>query len=186
MGPINPQLSEERPGNAHEPGFGGEAGAALAAVLRSFQGTDPDPSEEALCCKGSSGCIPIACQGCLLPTAAKKPQTREPGSAGSRDVTQGASASCLHGRCREQGHVHSQEPYQRLLEKKPSGSHPDLGPVAGGGCITAPFPAGYQNRIPPPSPAAPCSAPPLAGTTTLTPRTNSLHVQSVNCPAFCP
>lgn len=53
------------------------------------------------------------------------------------------------------------------------------------GCITAPFPAGYQNRISPPSTAAPCSAPPLAGSTTLTHRTNSLHVQSVNCPAFC-
>lgn len=66
----------------NEPGFGGEAGAALAAVL-SFQGTDPDPREEALCCQGTSGCIPMACRCAHGGTAPWQPSFIQARGAGA-------------------------------------------------------------------------------------------------------
>ena len=52
---------------------------------------DPDPSEETLCCKGTSGCSPVACRGRVVPVVAlpgcshHSPThgARELGSAGS-------------------------------------------------------------------------------------------------------
>ena len=190
---MNPRLSEEWLGNAHEPGFGGEAGAALAAALRSFPGMDPDPSEETLCCKGTSGCSPVACRGRVVPMVAlpgcshHSPThgARELGSAGS---PRPGSISPLTARLLQGARAH---PQPRAVNSGfwngTSGSHPDLGPVAGGS-ITAPFLAGTKatSLLPPRQRRAllPCSPGPAA-LPTLTHKTDILHGQSINFPAFC-